>query len=61
MAVFETSRPLMAGRPNFNVVARAFFAVSDWNDRRLTRKALSQLTNRELDDIGLIRGDVDRM
>lgn len=34
-------------------------AVSHWNDARMTRKALSKLTDRELDDIGLIRGDID--
>lgn len=32
---------------------------SAWNDARVTRKALSKLTDRELDDIGLCRGDVD--
>ncbi|WP_242494371.1 DUF1127 domain-containing protein [Loktanella sp. IMCC34160] len=30
-----------------------------WNDARVTRKALSQLSNRELDDIGLCRGDIE--
>lgn len=30
-----------------------------WNDARVTRKALAQLTDRELDDIGLCRGDID--
>ncbi len=34
-------------------------AVSDWNDARVTRKALGKLTDRELDDIGLCRGDID--
>ncbi|MBS8226602.1 DUF1127 domain-containing protein [Vannielia litorea] len=32
--------------------------IADWNDRRVTRKALSKLTDRELDDIGLTRADV---
>ncbi|MGR3501736.1 DUF1127 domain-containing protein [Pseudaestuariivita sp.] len=32
-----------------------------WNDARATRKALSQLSNHELDDIGLVRGDIDDM
>ena len=32
---------------------------SAWNDARVTRKALSKLTDRELDDIGLCRGDVE--
>jgi uncharacterized protein YjiS (DUF1127 family) len=30
-----------------------------WNDARVTRKALSKLTDRELDDIGLCRGDIE--
>ena len=30
-----------------------------WNSARVTRKALSKLSNRELDDIGLCRGDID--
>ncbi|WP_375691957.1 DUF1127 domain-containing protein [Pseudooceanicola sp. LIPI14-2-Ac024] len=33
--------------------------VSAWNDNRVTRNALSKLTDRELDDIGLCRGDID--
>lgn len=34
-----------------------FFAA--WNDARMTRKTLSSLSARELDDIGLVRGDID--
>ncbi|SLN50008.1 DUF1127 domain-containing protein [Pseudooctadecabacter jejudonensis] len=30
-----------------------------WNDRRMTRASLNRLTARELDDIGLTRGDID--
>jgi len=60
MAVLHTTRPapaisLRAGL--LNVFAR----LSAWNDARLTRKALSRLTDRELDDIGLTRGDITRM
>ncbi len=33
-------------------------AVS-WNDARMTRNTLSSLTNRELEDIGLTRGDIE--
>ncbi len=32
-----------------------------WNDARLTRKALSALSDRELADIGLCRGDIDQI
>lgn len=41
--------------------ARLFLAVVAWNDARMTRNALSQLTDRELDDIGLTRADIDRV
>ncbi|MEM9583451.1 MAG: DUF1127 domain-containing protein [Pseudomonadota bacterium] len=60
MAVFETSRALTEGaRHNpTNLFTRAFGAVMAWNDRRMTRKALNALTSRELEDIGLTRGDV---
>lgn len=60
MAVFETSRALSEGaRHNpTNLLTRLFGAVMAWNDRRMTHKALSALTNRELEDIGLNRGDI---
>lgn len=37
----------------------AFDAVANWNDARITRKSLSRLSDRELDDIGLTRGEID--
>ena len=39
----------------FASIAGQFMA---WNDRRVTVKMLSRLTDRELDDIGLERGDI---
>ena len=43
--------------------ATSFFShlvgqVTTWNDRRVTVKMLNRLTDRELDDIGLERGDI---
>lgn len=35
--------------------------VSDWNDARVTRNALSNLSAHELEDIGLCRGDIDAL
>ena len=35
--------------------------LANWNDARVTRNALSQLSARELNDIGLVRGDIDRI
>ena len=42
-------------------MTRAFATISAWNDARITRRALSKLSDRELDDIGLCRGDVELM
>ena len=36
-------------------------AFSAWNNARMTRAALGRLSDRELDDIGLCRGDVEMM
>lgn len=60
MASFDTNRTaagLSAGKPSFfaNIVA----AYAAWNDARITRSALSKLTARELDDIGLSYGDIE--
>jgi len=61
MAVFETTRPtadLFAGRLT-HFVADLLGVVATWNDARITRNSLSKLSARELDDIGLSRGDID--
>ena len=42
----------------FNHVAAL---VSNWNDARVTRRTLSGLSDRELEDIGLARGDIERI
>ena len=43
----------------FATLARTAAALVTWNDARVTRKALGQLSDRELDDIGLCRGDIE--
>lgn len=61
MAAFDTTRPtasLSAGRIS-SVFVSAFAAVAAWNDARITRKSLSKLTARELEDIGLTAGDIE--
>ncbi|MGL6208208.1 MAG: DUF1127 domain-containing protein [Paracoccaceae bacterium] len=65
MAAYELSRAAPLGAisifrsvPVFGAVAAS---LSTWNDARLTRKALGRLSDRELDDIGLCRGDVDTL
>ncbi len=63
MAVFEHSRALSEG-VRFNPTtffSRLLGAAMVWNDRRVTRKALSALSARELSDIGLTQGDVENL
>lgn len=63
MAAFETHRPTtghLTG-PLFALVNTLFATVVAWNDKRVTRNALSRLTAHELEDIGLIRGDIDQI
>ncbi|WP_170416764.1 DUF1127 domain-containing protein [Ruegeria atlantica] len=63
MAALDTTRTTTG---SFGLVGRigAHFtsvvnAVVEWNDARVTRNTLSGLTDRELEDIGLCRGDID--
>jgi uncharacterized protein YjiS (DUF1127 family) len=63
MAAYESSRAAPFGAIS---IFRAIQSISDvsrsfsaWNDGRVTRNALGKLSDRELDDIGLCRGDVD--
>ena len=63
MAHYETSAAAPFGAITtyriVKVVGEGFDTLRSWNDRRVTRKALSKLSDRELDDIGLCRGDVE--
>lgn len=43
------------------IYANTIGAMAAWNDARATRNALSQLSDRELDDIGLCRGDIEQV
>lgn len=61
MAAFDTNRPvtlMSAGRVT-RAVADVFGSIASWNDARTTRNALTKLSARELDDIGLCYGDID--
>jgi len=63
MATFETTRVAPFGAIfAYRVVSaldnmRSAFVA--WNDARATRNALSRLNDRELNDIGLSRGDIN--
>ncbi len=65
MALFETTRSQFGGPSLLGRLSASFSAlvsgVQAWNDSRVTRSALSQLTDRELDDIGLHRGSIDEV
>lgn len=65
MAALDTTRTTTG---SFGLVSRigAFFAwvvnaVVEWNDTRVTHKTLNGLSDRELDDIGLCRADIDQI
>lgn len=63
MAVFDTSRSFyatsgIAGRIG-HVIADTIGAVKTWNDARITRTQLWNLSDHELEDIGLCRGDIE--
>ena len=63
MAAIDFSRTALGSAPVATRL-RAFFTapvntVLAWNDARKTRNALTALSARELEDIGLIRGDIE--
>ncbi len=63
MAAVETTRPAPFGAITtyraINGLSNVVSVLSAWNDARVTRNALGKLSDRELDDIGLCRGDID--
>lgn len=63
MAAFDTTRPAPFGAISIfrfiQFVGNAYSAFSTWNDARVTRNALGKLSDHELDDIGLCRGEVE--
>jgi uncharacterized protein YjiS (DUF1127 family) len=64
MAFLDTSHTT-ALHPPLNLLSKLvkiiFDALVSWNDARVTRNILSQLSTRELDDIGLAPGDIERI
>jgi uncharacterized protein YjiS (DUF1127 family) len=63
MAAYETSRAAPFGASAIfrfvQLVSDKAAALAAWNDARVTRKSLARLSDRELDDIGLCRGDIE--
>jgi uncharacterized protein YjiS (DUF1127 family) len=58
MSMFETTKATSGFSP-LNLVTGILASIASWNDARMTRSALGKLSDRELDDIGLSRGDID--
>ncbi|SMX22746.1 DUF1127 domain-containing protein [Boseongicola aestuarii] len=64
MALYDSrlnSRPATVVDRAYAALTGAFAAFAAWNDARRTHDALSQLSAHELEDIGLHRGDIDRI
>ncbi|MGH1576419.1 DUF1127 domain-containing protein [Planktotalea sp.] len=59
MAVIATTRAAHVSTGGFAPISKLFASLMEWNDARQTRNALNKLSNRELEDIGLCRGDID--
>lgn len=59
MAAVDTTRPAPMGAISTLRFGAIFATVRDWNDARVTRRALNKLSDRELDDIGLCRADIE--
>jgi uncharacterized protein YjiS (DUF1127 family) len=55
------SRSVVIGDRIYGFVVNTIGAVAAWNDARRTHAVLAQLSNHELDDIGLCPGDIDRI
>ncbi len=60
MSAVEMSHNHAAGGLS-QVFARATAMIAAWNNARITRRELARLTDRELSDIGLTRGDIERI
>ncbi|WP_083100955.1 DUF1127 domain-containing protein [Pseudophaeobacter leonis] len=63
MAAFDTTRTTYGSTGLFCRIGASFLsataAVMSWNDARATKTTLAALSDRELADIGLCRGDIE--
>lgn len=59
MSALDTYRSYSVGEPG--LFARLRSRMNAWREARLTRIELSRLSDRDLDDIGLCRGDIERV
>lgn len=61
MALYDMPRARFGGTHFGGRLAEIVTAYLAWKDARATRNALERLSDHELDDIGLVRGDIDRI
>ncbi len=61
MAVIDTTHPHAATSFVGLSITKLVSAITTFFETRATRRALERLSDRELDDIGLNRGDVQRI
>ena len=64
MAFLDTYRTTAFTKPRsiiVKLILNMFSGLVNWNDARVTHNTLSQLSARELNDIGLVPGDIDRI
>ena len=64
MAYFAGNRPVAHGATGgfFGLsIGNVLASIHNWNEKRITRRELMSLSDRELDDIGLTRADIDRV
>ncbi len=65
MASYDSIRNVVDGQSIANRFFSAFTGMAgtfaSWNDTRVTRNALSRLSDHELDDLGLTRSDIANM
>jgi len=54
-----TNRAVDAGFSVAHILSALVGRRAAWNDARVTRNALEALSDRELDDLGLNRGDIE--
>jgi uncharacterized protein YjiS (DUF1127 family) len=63
MAIFEASRPVpftsIAAFRVVQFVERQLEALRTWIEARQTERVLNSLSDHELNDIGLVRGEIE--
>lgn len=66
MSVYTmTPRAQTGATALFGQIGRAIsnlhLSARDWNDRRVTSRLLNGLSDRQLDDIGLLRSEIEKL